>query len=50
LTESQEKNKEMQAIEIYRNRSEGVRGFAINIHNTNGVECVALLRKNFKKF
>jgi hypothetical protein len=40
----------MQAIEIYRNRNEGVRGFSINIHNQNGVECVVLVKRNFKKF
>lgn len=42
--------KEITAIEIFRNRQDGVRDFIINKHEAKGLECIVMFRRGLKKF
>jgi hypothetical protein len=41
---------ELQGIEVFRNRQDGLRSFTINQYDSRGLECIVMFKKGLKKF
>lgn len=41
---------ELQGIEVFRNRQDGLRGFMINQYESRGLECIVMFKRGLKKF
>lgn len=41
---------ELQGIEVFRNRQDGLRGFTINQYDSRGLECIVIFKRGLKKF